>query len=435
MTGKRMIQRKSVLWALSVLVHLVAIALIFFVEPVRNFVFSRKDVGELVVSERRLQEILEDMLVLNQQKAQRVLAQLSEQRDAMAVILQRQQDRLAETRGLASIQLPPAPPSPPGGGSLAQGDFMGAYEIARQAEAIIVHHYKTIRALRMAGMRRELTLQEAMDATTVMTPARADLDASAFSLPIARADDARLERFKFMLKRVDKEIASIVNYCAKLLEFAMDIDSDANWMTMNLYMEDTDLFTGGYRGPTLMPDEIYDSHSFSMGSFQPVPGRKLMGQQGEIAQWMYLDSWYIIGPFPNERRRALDTRYGPEAGVDLDASYIGKDGRELVWDYQRSFSLKIEPRVVDRYAIYYAYSEIYSDREQEVWISTGTDDYGKLWINDELIWSSGSDPKPFKADEHVQMVQLRQGFNQVLIRCENAGGTMGWCLLVCTMTE
>lgn len=161
-----------------------------------------------------------------------------------------------------------------------------------------------------------------------------------------------------------------------------------------------------------------------------------------MADWLYVDSWYIIGPFPGDRRREnLDVRFGPETNVNLDDVFTGKDDQEIRWRYkkvgyagtaegQKTAYWKIEPPVVDTYAIYYAFTEIYSDRPREVWIATATDDYGKLWINDELVWQSPKHRKPYNATENIQKIELQQGQNKVLYRVENAGGTMGFSLMI-----
>jgi hypothetical protein len=406
--------------------------LLLFVKPIQNLFFGKSGQQDLVVTEHRMQAILQEIVDINQQKAVRIAQDLLKQQGVLAGIRDRQSRLLSEKRketvslaGFPDLALPAAD-------ALGAMDFVKLYDSVCAIESAMVDNYKKIRAIRMAGMRQELTMQEAMDSTTVMRPTRNVLAPDTFALPIPKRDEVRLEKFRKDLKQTAKEISSIATYCGKLLEFAKDIDADADWLTMNLYMEDQDLGSGEYRGATLMPDELYDTQDFSMGSFHPVPGRKLTGG-GAASQWCFVDSWYVVGPFPNERRRALDTKFGPEAGVDLDASYVGKGGREVKWDYMRVFNLKVEPREVATYAIYYAYSEIYSDRERDVWMSTGTDDHGKLWVNDEHVWTSPTQPKPFKADEHVQMVHLRKGFNQILLRCENAGGTMGFCLLFCTI--
>jgi hypothetical protein len=419
------------MWTLSIAVHVAVILFVAFCKPVRDYLFSVVTEQELSVSEGRLQEILGDMLELNRSKGATLVGELNDRWEKVQAIRGRQVKRLEQARKVAVDVAPAAGLPAPDAKGVKTRTFSEVYDIARGIEERMVDDYKTIRALGMAAMRPELTVQEAMDATTVMRPARPKLPAKVFDLPILSTEQKRLDAFRDELKKAAKELQSIMAYCDKIVQFATDIDKSAEGDSMNLLMASADLGPDGYRGATLMPDELFDTHEYSLGSFHPMAGRK-MAAKSEQAEWLYIDTWYVIGPFPNERRRALDTKFGPEAGVDLDAIYVGKDGREVKWDYLVSRSLKIEPADVATYAIYYAYTEIYSETERDVWLATGTDDHGKLWINNEHIWTSGTQPKPFKADEHVQQVHLKQGFNEILIRCENAGGTMGWCLLFCT---
>lgn len=429
---KQLVQKMSrvTMWSLSIALHVGVIALILFCPPVRDYLFKAIGKQELVVSEGRLQEILREMLEMNRGKASVMVNDLFERWDKVQAIRGRQVKRLEQVRKTA-IQAPSTSGFPPlNAKDHRLKSYADLYALARDVEARMVDDYKTIRALGMAAMRPELTVQEAMDATTVMRPARPVIPDGVFNLPILSSEEGRLDRFRGELKKSARELLSIMAYCDKLVQFATDIDTSAEGDSMNLLMAGGDLGPDAYRGATLMPDEIFDTHEFSMGSFHPLSSRKMTAKT-KASEWMYIDTWYVIGPFPNERRRALDTKFGPEAGVDLDAVYVGKDGVEVIWDYLVSPTLKVEPARVATYGIYYAYTEIYSDVEKDVWIATGTDDHGKLWINNEHIWTSGSQPKPFKADEHVQQVHLKRGFNEILVRCENAGGTMGWCLLFC----
>jgi len=52
-------------------------------------------------------------------------------------------------------------------------------------------------------------------------------------------------------------------------------------------------------------------------------------ESGEAREWVFVDTWYTIGPFPNPHRRNLNRQFPPEIVIDLDARYPGKDGREL----------------------------------------------------------------------------------------------------------
>lgn len=413
------------MWIGSFVAHVAVISLIVFVKPVRDFLFSRAEIEGVVVSHDRLQSILADMLELHRHKSDGILDGLSAVHREMVDIRDRQFKRLSELRNV-TISIPGQDTKFPE--SHKSATYPASFDKALEMEDSIVDLYRQIRAARVVMVRSELSLVEAMDTATVIAPARAAVSNDTFRLPIAKQDADRLTGFKRELKRTWKELLSVQAYCGKILGFAQEIAADTG-LTLNI--AGADALSTRYSGLSLVPDESTDTHATSMGGFKPVPGRKMTGKM-DPNMWMFLDSWHVIGPFPNERRRLMDTRFGPEAGVDLDAAYVGLDGKELRWNYLRSASWRIEPPYVPPYAIFYGYTEVYADRDRDVWVAMGTDDHGKLWINQELVWTSISDRKSFKADEHVEMVKIKAGYNQILMRCENAGGTMGFCLLFCT---
>jgi len=61
----------------------------------------------------------------------------------------------------------------------------------------------------------------------------------------------------------------------------------------------------------------------------------LLGPGGEYANRVYVNRWYLIGPFEGKHGERLFSNYShpPEQGVVLDAAYRGKDGQLLRWEY------------------------------------------------------------------------------------------------------
>ena len=165
-----------------------------------------------------------------------------------------------------------------------------------------------------------------------------------------------------------------------------------------------------------------------------MPGRKLMEGAREQSEWMFIDTWYIMGPFPNPDRENLDRKFPPEsgieAGVDLDASYIGADGRTVKWQFRKSLDIPVVPHAPQDFAIWYGYTEIYSDRDQERWCIFGSDDYGKAWMNGELIYASGKTPHPWIPDRAYRKIQFKKGYNPVLFKLENAWGRTGFSICI-----
>lgn len=166
---------------------------------------------------------------------------------------------------------------------------------------------------------------------------------------------------------------------------------------------------------------------------------------GIPAQWMYINSWYVIGPFPNPDRVNLRRKFAPESVVDLDATYIGKNGKTIAWQFEQARSsvsrwgkpnrAAIVPRSAEEYGIWYAYTEVFVDAECDLWIAVGSDDRSDLWVNDMKVWSSGNELKAWNIVEGYRKVHFRKGRNQILVRVENGWYSLGWSLCVSTGPE
>lgn len=127
---------------------------------------------------------------------------------------------------------------------------------------------------------------------------------------------------------------------------------------------------------------------------RPGMGRTL-GAGGSYANRVFLDTWYVIGPFEGQGRDSQKSVYPPERGVDLDAVYFGKNGQPVRWTWQQD-SYPTVPRPRAENAVYYAYTEVTVDRDIDLWAWIGADDDSKMWFNDSLVWiSSQVDDKPW----------------------------------------
>ncbi|WP_075794867.1 hypothetical protein [Massilia putida] len=127
---------------------------------------------------------------------------------------------------------------------------------------------------------------------------------------------------------------------------------------------------------------------------RPGAGR-VLGAGGPYASRVFVDTWYVIGPFEGQGRDSLKAVYPPERGVDLDAVYYGKNDLPVRWTYQQD-SYPTVPRPRAEHAVYYAYTEITLDRDMDLWVWIGADDDSKMWFNDSLVWiGSQVDDKPW----------------------------------------
>ncbi len=177
--------------------------------------------------------------------------------------------------------------------------------------------------------------------------------------------------------------------------------------------------------------------------------RTVGGGAGVPAQWMYITSWHVIGPFPNPNRVNLRRKFAPESVQDLDATYIGKDGRTVRWEFMQAQNrdrinqwgmneknaAEVVPRNREEYAIFYAYAEVVMDAECDRWIAIGSDDRSDVWINDIPVWGSSNKLKAWRLAEDFRRVHFRKGRNTILARIENGHWNFGWSLCISTAND
>lgn len=171
------------------------------------------------------------------------------------------------------------------------------------------------------------------------------------------------------------------------------------------------------------------------------PGN-IYGSSGVPAIWGFVNSWYVIGPFDNPNRVNITRKFAPESVVDLDASYIGKGGKTVRWEYVQATATKqdnhwlpstakksmVLPEYSGEYEIWYAYTEIFMEEECDLWLGIGSDDRSDIWLNDFKIWSSSNKLKAWRIDEGFRRVHLRKGRNKILARIENGHWNFGWSI-------
>ena len=182
-----------------------------------------------------------------------------------------------------------------------------------------------------------------------------------------------------------------------------------------------------------------------------VPGNSLVasgdGTGKAPGEWMYVNSWYVIGPFPNPRRVNIHREFPPESVIDLDASYVTDDGRTVRWQFAQAHNkeqphtwdtpsnanlAEVVPGKAKPFSIWYGYAEVTVDEACDRWIAVGSDDRCDLWINDLKVWGSSDKHKTWRLTEDYRRIHLKKGKNRILVRCENGINVMGWSVCIST---
>jgi len=147
----------------------------------------------------------------------------------------------------------------------------------------------------------------------------------------------------------------------------------------------------------------------------------------------YIPEWYLIGPFPNPRnpeqgKPGLDIPYPPEKEFDLTKSYEGVNRKPVRWEARITPAggamdlTKFEPF---EHVVAYALTFVHSPKAQTVSLFIGTDDGGKVFLNDKEIFRHfilrGALP-----DQDTVALELREGWNKLLLKIENNIGGFGF---------
>ena len=183
---------------------------------------------------------------------------------------------------------------------------------------------------------------------------------------------------------------------------------------------------------------------------QALPGRRF-SKSADRQGWLYINTWYMIGPWENYGRDDFAMLHPPEVSIDFDAVYSdGKTGKGLAetdahpirmigdvqfldgilrWKFMQSESMHNAPPVTASHSTYYAYTELYFNEAATMLVALGTDDSGKIWINGKTVWQDSGSSWYF-IDEHIAPFEFQQGWNRVLVRLENGDGAAGFSFLI-----
>ena len=162
----------------------------------------------------------------------------------------------------------------------------------------------------------------------------------------------------------------------------------------------------------------------------------------------HVRSWFIAGPFPNPKldetpdgitRAGFDHDYLAELGGESVATlalgakieFIDEEGNPQTAVIQQLDADKDNVVKLDEffptqeYKIAYAFAYVQSPGDQEMTCFLGSDDWAKVWVNGELVYSKWAGPgrECTPREDHFQ-VNLRKGVNNVLLKLDQGPG--GW---------
>ncbi len=152
-----------------------------------------------------------------------------------------------------------------------------------------------------------------------------------------------------------------------------------------------------------------------------IPGRRF-DSNADRQGWVFLDTWYLIGPWERSPGLGFRRPLPPEIEIDFDSTYPGKvvQGEQMLlrWRFLQSNSIQITPYDSTQNAVYFAFTEVYAEEEMDVLLAFGADDEARLWINDVMVYESVGH-QAWRMDQNYTRIHLRRGYNSVLVRLEN----------------
>jgi hypothetical protein len=139
----------------------------------------------------------------------------------------------------------------------------------------------------------------------------------------------------------------------------------------------------------------------------------------------FVTRWNLIGPFDNVKGVGFNNVYPPEKGIDVKASYPGKDNKAVRW---QEHAIGKELGVVDlneavgklHGAVAYGCATLSSETERPVEIRAASNNAVRILLNGKEIYFREEYHHGMEMDQHVGKGMLNKGRNEILIKvCQN----------------
>ena len=168
-----------------------------------------------------------------------------------------------------------------------------------------------------------------------------------------------------------------------------------------------------------------------------MPGRRFT-ESSLRKGWLYLDTWYVIGPWENDSKVDYTVKHPPEFEIDFDAKYHdgkfadkpGHPYETLKWEFYQSDQVRCQPPAVYGASTYYAYTDVWFQEARDMLIAVASDDASSVWLNGQIVWQD-TGQSAWSLGEGYRKVHFKQGFNDVLVRIENGPRHCVWSVVLC----
>ncbi len=190
-----------------------------------------------------------------------------------------------------------------------------------------------------------------------------------------------------------------------------------------------------------------------------IANRKFNELAEKINAISYIRPWLIIGPFPNnedflrkekeaatavsedttdEHSEGFHIEFEVEKDViargspDRNKEYADVNGRNIRW--REAITVEQNGRCFmdfrplfkpDNWTVGYAWTKVYSDKDQKVFMVAGSDDGVKIWLNGKMAINVLKSRAALWGDDKAGAM-LKKGENLILVKVENRTGGFGF---------
>ncbi len=139
----------------------------------------------------------------------------------------------------------------------------------------------------------------------------------------------------------------------------------------------------------------------------------------------FVEKYKVLGPFPRNEFRTVDTPYPPETDLDLNATYEGVEGKSIRWreaTTETDGMLDLRKNIgLDTNVVGYALSYVYAPKVTDTVLLLGSDEAVAVWLNGTEIHRKDGF-RSVGPDSDAVPCELQAGWNVVLCKM----GQNGW---------
>lgn len=143
----------------------------------------------------------------------------------------------------------------------------------------------------------------------------------------------------------------------------------------------------------------------------------------------FIKKWLLAGPFPNQRGEGYDTMYPPEINIKPSERYdqFPTPAEWRMKEFPEGYVDFTGVIPTNGPAVAYAYTGVYSPREQNVQLLLGCQGDVKIFLNYKEIYAKRGLNQPRPGGERIPL-RLFEGWNHLVIKVTQGSGPWGFYL-------